>query len=142
MHVAISAILTFLAISFIDVISAFCFWIYFNQPDFYFRGWNGVVIHLFLWLIIGALSGLLYGFLLTNVEYILKKRIWTKFLFIWLIVSAIILFSINNYFVMKNFSLNPLPLDFYQLFIILCGVGMIISILSKNEKLIKLLRER
>jgi len=67
--------ITGILVGYAQVTVAVVFWVYYGQPDFYFRGRPGVEMSYLLSMIGGGFVGIIYGSVLLLLEHLTRRRI-------------------------------------------------------------------
>ncbi len=76
-------------------------WMYYDQIDFYFRGWPGVSVHFMMNTFFNSIASIIPGGILLFIEHITERRVR---MICYLITLPILLFSIFIPYVYVEFS--------------------------------------
>jgi hypothetical protein len=63
-------------------------WVAHGQPDFYFRGWDGVQVTSVVLLLGGLITGAPFGAAVAAGEHLLKRRVWVAPAFVGAAIAA------------------------------------------------------
>ncbi len=91
-----------------DSFASILVWIFRGEPDFYFRGSNGTVVHCLILAIAGLVIGLPYGAILLGFERLTGRRIRAQFSIPILVGSTFVAQAITTWIEFDRMNLFPL----------------------------------
>jgi hypothetical protein len=118
-------------IGFIQALSAEAVWRAAGEPDFYFRGEEGVVLHYIFQMFGGGLVGVLYGPALFLLERALRRRVRILLFLLSMTLLAAVVFLTEAVWIMSVRRLPPLLLGTE---LAVMAAGILILVVSPRAK--------
>lgn len=109
-----------------SVAVALCNWVYFGEPDLYFRGWSGMEQVFMVHALMGGLFGLFLACAIVVFEHRSNRRVRVGMQLVWMATISIIGFGIISHFEIRLRWLAPV----FSPDGIVFTTGLLVAILS------------
>ena len=117
-------------IGFVQTTAAALVWILYGQPEFFFRGWNGVMFHYMTFTVGGSMVGVVYGVILLTFERVTGQEIRLRIVIPWL---ACLAFGVALAIVVYEFEQGKLIRFYLAREVGAIAMGLLLSVMNSRR---------